>query len=242
MYLDGIGLLVRSSEYTAGFPRLKYDSTGICALVRTTLFTDGTSAAEHGKCYPWWPYQISICCNRPKHAHVYRRWLYSICRLGHVSPSLSVLIFSCLATFSANHWKSFCSLEINVGIIAASIPTLKPLFNPSRPSIFRYFKHRKTSGKHHKTSGNIPANDIDDGIRLNKLTLITMPSAMPSSLSYYQGKVGSHGKGWENLESHINLSSPEKAHVGEKDRVLEMESKMESGNGDGVYAIGESMV
>ena len=51
MYLDGIGLLVRSSQYTAETPRLEYDSTGICAVVRTTLFTDGTSEAEHGKCH-----------------------------------------------------------------------------------------------------------------------------------------------------------------------------------------------
>ena len=88
----------------------------------------------------------------------------------------------------------------------------------------------------------MPAKDIDDGIRLNKLTLNTMPSALPSSLSYYQGKIGNHGKGWENLEPHINLSSPEKAKVGKKDRFTDMESKMESGSGDEIYAVGESMV
>ena len=52
MYVNGIGLLVRLSQYSAETPRLECDSTGICALVRTTLFTDGTSEAEHGKCLP----------------------------------------------------------------------------------------------------------------------------------------------------------------------------------------------
>ena len=56
-----------------------------------------------------------------------------------------------------------------------------------------------------------------------------MPSALPSSLSYYQGKNGNHGNGWENLESHTDLSSPEKDKAGANGRVLDMESKMESG-------------
>lgn len=34
---------------------------------------------------------------------------------------------------------------MNVGIIAACVPTLKPLFDPSRPSLLRYLRSRKTA-------------------------------------------------------------------------------------------------
>ena len=53
-------------------------------------------------------------------------------------------------------------------------------------------------------------NDSDDQIRLNKLTLGTMPSAMPSSLSYYQEKGKRHDEDWNDLESQTSLSIPVK--------------------------------
>lgn len=165
--------------------------TGICAIVRTTLFTDGTSGAEQG---------------------------------GSIQSAVWAI------------------LEINVGIIAASIPTLKPLFNPSRPSIFRYFKYRRTSERYRKTSENTLAIDTDDQVQLNKLTLNTMPSAMPSSLSYYQDKGRNHGKGWEDLESRASMSIPEKVHLAERGREMETGSNLEYVGDGEVHAIGEYVV
>ncbi|CAF9924019.1 hypothetical protein IMSHALPRED_006060 [Imshaugia aleurites] len=94
------------------------------------------------------------------------------------------------ATASAGHSNPVESvlwavLEINVGIIAASIATLKPLFNPLRPSLLRYFRYRKAVD-------SPQCDDADDNPRLQKLTLGTMPSALPSSLSYYQHKGENH--------------------------------------------------
>ena len=48
MCLDGTRLFVRSSRYTIATTPLTFDSTGICALIRTILFTDGTSATDNG--------------------------------------------------------------------------------------------------------------------------------------------------------------------------------------------------
>ena len=48
---------------------------------------------------------------------------------------------------------------MNVGIIAACIPTLKPLFDPSRPSILRYIRSRKTADT---------PNQEDDSARLTR--------------------------------------------------------------------------
>lgn len=123
-------------------------------------------------------------------------------------------------------------LEINVGIIAASILTLKPLFNPSRPSIFRYFKHRRTSKRYRRTSEKATSNDANDRVRLNKLTLNTMPSALPSSLSYYQVKGGNHGEGWDESESQVSMSIPEKVHVMETDRDMERGARLEHATGE----------
>ena len=69
-----------------------------------------------------------------------------------------------------------------------------------------------------------------------------MPSAMPSSLSYYQDKVRNHGKWWEDLEPQACLSSPEKVHIAETGMEMETGSRLEN-QGDGeVHAIGENMV
>lgn len=131
---------------------------------------------------------------------------------------------------------------MNVGIIAASIPTLKPLFDPSRPCIFRYFQYRRPSKSHRKISENTPANDTDDPVRLNKLSLNTMPTAMPSSWSYYQDKGRNHGKRWEDLEPQACMSSPEKVHIAETGMEIETGSKLENVGDGEVHAIGENMV
>lgn len=73
----------------------------------------------------------------------------------------------------------WAALEINVGIVAASIPTLKPLFRSSVPSLRRYFRYRKATDS---------PQCGDDEARLQELSLGTMPSALPSSISYYQGR------------------------------------------------------
>lgn len=69
-----------------------------------------------------------------------------------------------------------------------------------------------------------------------------MPSALPSSLSYYQEKGRTHGKGWEELESQASKSSTEKVHSAGMGREMETGSKLEE-MGDGeVHTIGVSMV
>ena len=65
-----------------------------------------------------------------------------------------------------------------------------------------------------------------------------MPSAMPSSLSYYQIKGRNHGKGWEDLESQASMSIPEKVHVAETGREMETGSKLEYVGDGEVFAIG----
>ncbi len=69
-----------------------------------------------------------------------------------------------------------------------------------------------------------------------------MPSAMPSSMSYYKDKSRSHGNGWEDLESQARTPSPEKANIAETSRDMETGSKVEwPGDGE-VHAIGDSML
>ena len=100
------------------------------------------------------------------------------------------------------------SLEINVGIIAASVPTLKPLFNQSRRNRLRhYLQHRKTL-KGEPESLNIPSPDDDDD-RV-KLTFASIPNALPRSVSYYQGKHNEPGKSWEKLEFQTSAEASEK--------------------------------
>lgn len=66
-----------------------------------------------------------------------------------------------------------------------------------------------------------------------------MPSAMPSSLSFYQDKDRRHGKGWEDLESQASILNPEMAHVMKPGRDMETGAKLEN-MGDGeVHTIGE---
>ncbi len=69
-----------------------------------------------------------------------------------------------------------------------------------------------------------------------------MPSAMPSSMSYYKDKSRSHGNGWEDFESQARTPSPEKANIAETSRDMETGSKVEwPGDGE-VHAIGDSML
>ena len=91
-------------------------------------------------------------------------------------------------------------LEINVGIIAASIPTLKPLFT-RQTSVFRHLRYRISSPIHRKSDEVSAQSDSEDGVGLTKLTIGTMPSAMPTSLSYYQTKGLQDIERWEDLES-----------------------------------------
>lgn len=65
-----------------------------------------------------------------------------------------------------------------------------------------------------------------------------MPSAMPSSLSYYQNKGRNDGKGWEDLESQASRSIPEKVHVAETGRGMETGSKLEYVGDGEVFTIG----
>lgn len=69
-----------------------------------------------------------------------------------------------------------------------------------------------------------------------------MPSAMPSSLSYYQDKGRNHGKGWEDLESQASMSIPEKVHLAERGREMKTGSKLEYVGDGEVHAIGEYVV
>jgi len=115
-------------------------------------------------------------------------------------------------------------------------------FNSSHPSVFCYVKYRTTSQRYRETSRNTPANDADNQVRFNKLTLNTMPSAIPSSPYYYQDKGRNHGKGWEYSKSQASMSSPEKVHVVETGRELEAGSKLEIVADGEVHAIEENMI
>lgn len=130
-------------------------------------------------------------------------------------------------------------LEINVGIIAASVPTLKPLFNLSRSSMFRYLQQRRRC---RKSSDKMPVDETNDRVCLNKLTLDTMPSAMPTSLSYYQDKSRNHGKGWQDLESQASISIPEKSRTNKKGREMKTGSTLEMVGDGEVHGLGEHIV
>ena len=54
-----------------------------------------------------------------------------------------------------------------------------------------------------------------------------MPSAMPSSLSYYQPQGDSHGKDWADLESQASTAIPEKAHLAKTDQGMKTGSTLE---------------
>ena len=129
-----------------------------------------------------------------------------------------------------------------MGIIAASIPTLKPLFNPSRPSVLRYFKRGRRSERCRRTSRKATSKDANDQVRLNILTLDTMPGALPSSLSYYQEKCRNHGNGWDGSESQLGMSVPEKVHVIERECDMGRGVSLEDVGDGGVHAIGDSFV
>ena len=83
---------------------------------------------------------------------------------------------------------------------------------------------------------------MDDQIHLNKLTLNTMPSAMPSSLSYYWDKGNNRDNGWKNLETQASISSPEKVHIAETGREMEAGSSLEIVGDGEVHAFGANMV
>ena len=67
--------------------------------------------------------------------------------------------------------------------MAASIPTLKPLFKPSRSSIFRFLRSRKTT--------DIAEQD-GDKVCHERIKHNSMPNALPSFLSYYLNTSRSH--------------------------------------------------
>ncbi|KAL9062887.1 MAG: hypothetical protein Q9161_009711 [Pseudevernia consocians] len=78
----------------------------------------------------------------------------------------------------------WAALEINVGIIAASIPTLKPLFNPSHPSCFRFLRSRKAA--------DIAERD-DEKAHREKLKDNMMPNSLPFLFSYHLNTSGNYG-------------------------------------------------
>ncbi|KAL8747804.1 MAG: hypothetical protein Q9190_000348 [Brigantiaea leucoxantha] len=189
MRIDGNGLLVRTLPLLRGKNNELGISTGICAMVRTILFTNGTAGAEKG---------------------------------GSIQSAVWAI------------------LEINVGIIAASIPTLKPLFNPSRPSIFQYFRFRLISGRYRKNPEKTLSGDSDGEVGLKRLTLNTMPSAIPSSISYYQHKHRPSEKEGKHVESQDSMSQ---MFDGERTSdEMEAGSKLEIAADGQVHNIGESMV
>lgn len=71
------------------------------------------------------------------------------------------------------------------------------------------------------------ASDTDDQVRLYKVTLKIMPSAMPSSLPYYKDRRSIDDKRWQDLESQATMSSPGKAYTPEIGTEMETVSKLE---------------
>ena len=59
---------------------------------------------------------------------------------------------------------------------------------------------------------SVGSDETDERIRVHKLTLGTMPSAMPTSMIYYQEKSRGNGHGWEDLESQTSLGMPRPVH------------------------------
>ena len=66
-----------------------------------------------------------------------------------------------------------------------------------------------------------------------------MPSALPSSLSYYQEKGRNDDKGWDDA---VSVSIPEKVQIMETESDLERGARLEHVGDGGVHAIGESFV
>ena len=64
-----------------------------------------------------------------------------------------------------------------------------------------------------------------------------MPSTLPSSLSYYQEKGRNHGKGWDDSESQVSMSIPEKVHNMETERDMERGARLEHVGDGGVHTI-----
>ncbi|KAL6719217.1 hypothetical protein ACLMJK_003454 [Lecanora helva] len=95
-----------------------------------------------------------------------------------------------------------------------------------------------------KSSNNPPSpeNQSDDRVHFNKLTLNNMPSAMPSSMTYYQHHGNNDGEEWEDLESQASTMVPEKAHIAGTGREMGMDSTLEMVGDGEVHAIGEKMV
>ena len=69
-----------------------------------------------------------------------------------------------------------------------------------------------------------------------------MPSALPSSLSYYQEKGRNHEKGWDDSEPQVSMSIPEKVPVMEAEGDTGRGANLEHVGDGGVHAIGESFV
>ena len=66
-----------------------------------------------------------------------------------------------------------------------------------------------------------------------------MPSALPSSLSYYQEKGRNHDKGWDDS---VSMSIPEKVQVMETESDMGRGARLEYVGDGGVHAIGETFV
>ena len=98
------------------------------------------------------------------------------------------------------------SFEIQVGMLAASIPTIRHIFNSSRLSVLQYY--RFPSKQHLKTSEKGPVDNAGERARLHPLTLNTMPSSIPSSFAYYQDRASDHCTGAEDVESQASSSNP----------------------------------
>ena len=84
-------------------------------------------------------------------------------------------------------------LEVNIGIIAASIPTLRPLFNKairegrkSGPSSNRYFGRSSQNRYKRKTSGDSASRQLDDKSGLGQIELgsVQATGSTPRRASY----------------------------------------------------------
>ena len=109
---------------------------------------------------------------------------------------------------------SHTRLEINVGIIAASIPAIKPLFT-RESSFVRYLKSRISSQRNRKSYKKQSAESGGDSeqARLNKLTLGTLPGTLPTSMTYYREQGEKQSNDWEqDLESQKTIGMPSKVY------------------------------
>ncbi|KAF6224620.1 hypothetical protein HO173_012963 [Letharia columbiana] len=95
-------------------------------------------------------------------------------------------------------------LEVNVGIIAACIPTLKPLFDHSRPSHLRFFRSDKAA--------DTPELDDDKACR-KILTLNTLESTLPSSLANSLNSSGDSRVSQARYDGASDAASPPDSRV-----------------------------